>query len=392
MKLTDATNRRIATVVVFNIYEDTNGLSIKFRAIVQKFLKDGHIVNLVIPRCDKRLLPVNPRLNVVHAWSVPFAFYPHIWIPVCWNSSRLVSSRTTHTTLVTCTEFMHLHLYNAVQQYTTCRNNTTKIHAAYCSNVMHYGQLYGPVVTFFCTIMLFILNVMLVLSMIDYVFVAGESSRQYFWTSNQHRVHVMNGVLVRDFQHTKGKMEHSYTDDGQLALHLLYCTRLSIEKNVFMLVDICHELKRRTTNHLRCTIIGTGRDRHKIQEYINMKDLTDNIHLEGFMEHTDLKTLYLCTKNAVYCSPSVSETFGQNIIEAGICGLPIFTNINIETKHMFKHAENAYIFSSVETCVDSLQSFVRLPVAARSQLIEKSTQNCQLYDLEASIDRYFRST
>ena len=42
-------DERIATVVAFNIYEDTNGLSIKFRAIVQKFLRDGYIVNLIIP-------------------------------------------------------------------------------------------------------------------------------------------------------------------------------------------------------------------------------------------------------------------------------------------------------------------------------------------------------
>ena len=126
-----------------------------------------------------------------------------------------------------------------------------------------------------------------------------------------------------------------------------------------------------------------------IQRYIDQKGLRDCVHLVGFMQHSDLKALYLGATNAVYCSTSVSETFGQNIIEAGICRLPIFTNKNIETDNMFLHAENAYVFHSVETCVAQLQDVMHLSGTERAHLAQLSMQNCRSYDMDTSINTYF---
>ena len=94
--------------------------------------------------------------------------------------------------------------------------------------------------------------------------------------------------------------------------------RFKPEKNHFFLIDVFCEIKRRRQN-AKLLLIGNGDPSEEIQNYVNRKELSDDIIL--LTNRHDIKRLYQAMD--VFVFPSKYEGLGIAAIEAQAAGIPI---------------------------------------------------------------------
>jgi glycosyltransferase involved in cell wall biosynthesis len=111
---------------------------------------------------------------------------------------------------------------------------------------------------------------------------------------------------------------------------VIYVGRLVAHKNVDMLVRAIAVVKR-TQPKVRCTIVGDGPERERIEALVERLGLTDNVIMAGRVESSD-EVIGLMKASRVFALPSTREGFGIVVLEAAACGLQVVT---------FDHEDNA---------------------------------------------------
>ena len=101
---------------------------------------------------------------------------------------------------------------------------------------------------------------------------------------------------------------------------VMYCGRVSTEKNLPLLVERWDEIRRRieetgTSAHL--VIIGDGPYRAEMERQLDGQ----NAHFLGFKRGEELATLY--ASSDVFVFPSTTDTLGQVVMEAQASGVPV---------------------------------------------------------------------
>lgn len=104
---------------------------------------------------------------------------------------------------------------------------------------------------------------------------------------------------------------------------VLYVGRLVKDKNVGKLIDAMALVVQQIPK-ARCTIIGQGLERERLEQEVRRHGLQDHITFLGMLpEATDV---YAHMKSArVFCTPSTREGFGITTLEALGCGTPVVT-------------------------------------------------------------------
>lgn len=124
------------------------------------------------------------------------------------------------------------------------------------------------------------------------------------------------------------------------SIKFLYVGRLSVEKNMPMLVRVWHAAQ--TVFRARGTVadlilVGDGPYRDVMQS-----DLPD-AHFLGFRHGTELSTIY--ASSDIFLFPSMTDTLGQVVMEAQASGLPaIVTNIG-GPKEIVRHGCTGFVLS-----------------------------------------------
>lgn len=73
------------------------------------------------------------------------------------------------------------------------------------------------------------------------------------------------------------------------------------------------------------TIIGEGKERHRLQSQIDRNGFTENIHLVGSKNKQEIARLL--NESDVFVLPSRNENFSVAVLEALACGLPVIASI-----------------------------------------------------------------
>lgn len=127
------------------------------------------------------------------------------------------------------------------------------------------------------------------------------------------------------------------------SLKFLYVGRLSLEKNMPMLVRIWHAAEdalRARGIGADLILVGDGPYRDTMQ-----RELPD-AHFLGFRHGTELSTLY--ASSDVFLFPSVTDTLGQVVMEAQASGLPaLVTNVG-GPQEIVRHERTGFVLSSHE--------------------------------------------
>ncbi|KAL9557530.1 hypothetical protein MBANPS3_001337 [Mucor bainieri] len=97
---------------------------------------------------------------------------------------------------------------------------------------------------------------------------------------------------------------------------ILYVGRVSYEKNINLVIEAYREM-----DHEKChlVLVGHGPAFHEIQTYCSAKRIP--VTFTGYLQGKDLSQAYASAD--IFAFPSVTETFGQVVLEAMSSGLPV---------------------------------------------------------------------
>ena len=111
----------------------------------------------------------------------------------------------------------------------------------------------------------------------------------------------------------------------------LFVGRLSLEKNIELLVDLFNELQDHSL-----TIIGSGPLENKLKSKAGK-----NINIIGNVPNQCLKEYY--ENNDLLILPSISEPWGLVVEEALYFGIPSIVSNKCGVSELIKHGSNGYI-------------------------------------------------
>ena len=121
---------------------------------------------------------------------------------------------------------------------------------------------------------------------------------------------------------------------GNKKPNILFTSRLVWEKNLERLVEIAEILERKEIPH-NFIIAGEGTARTELELAI------PRALFLGHVDHEDLSKLYASSDCFVF--PSVTETFGNVVLEAQACGLPSVAAAGGGTKNLIQHGQNGFL-------------------------------------------------
>lgn len=150
------------------------------------------------------------------------------------------------------------------------------------------------------------------------------------------------------------------------------------------MVDACSLLRERGIKSFRCIFCGEGYLRHKLQEYIKKKGLSDCIELVGFFPHEELINLYKKRKidAAVLCSIKMkdgeSEGIPVSLMEAMSYKIPVIATqtggipelIGDGSGIMVKERDAEAIANSIEKLIVDTDFYIELANKGRQKVEE----------------------
>jgi glycosyltransferase involved in cell wall biosynthesis len=102
---------------------------------------------------------------------------------------------------------------------------------------------------------------------------------------------------------------------------VLYCGRVSVEKNLPLLCTVWKQLRARLgAGEAQLVIIGDGPYRAEMQRELG----EEGVHFLGFRHGQELSTLYASADLFVF--PSITDTLGQVVMEAQSSALPVLVS------------------------------------------------------------------
>ena len=106
-------------------------------------------------------------------------------------------------------------------------------------------------------------------------------------------------------------------------IRLLFVGRLSVQKNLPLLLESFAALLKRSDRAVSLTVVGDGPERHRMVSTIERLGLGGTVRLLGTLRGPDLESQYLGADALLLTS--TNESFGLVLIEAMTKGLPIVT-------------------------------------------------------------------
>jgi len=140
---------------------------------------------------------------------------------------------------------------------------------------------------------------------------------------------------------------------------LLYAGRLIDEKRVDLLIDAVSRLTGRFPD-LRCTIVGDGPERARLEARAVERGVAANVRLLGWVERPE--SVYGLMKRArLLVMPSVREGFGTTVVEGQACGaVPIVvrSETSAATELVRDGIDGLICDPSAEALADAIASLV----------------------------------
>ena len=119
---------------------------------------------------------------------------------------------------------------------------------------------------------------------------------------------IPNGIELSRIQSIKPSSKKS---------DIVFVGRLIKEKNVDTLIKAVALLD----ESVRCTVIGDGPEKERLEELASSVGVKNRVEFTGFLEYEALISIMKSSK--VFVLPSTREGFGVIVLEAFACGLPV---------------------------------------------------------------------
>jgi len=162
-------------------------------------------------------------------------------------------------------------------------------------------------------------------------------------------------------------------------ISILYVGRIAREKNLSLLVNSFKKLNKKYKNKIELIITGDGPELKKIK-----KESPDNVVFTGFKNGLALSQVYASAD--IFAFPSVTETYGNVVIEAMASGLPVVAVLAGGVKENLKNNFNGLAVGSndLEEFSSKLEKLI-----VNDKLRDSLAHNARQYALKQSWDHIF---
>ena len=127
-------------------------------------------------------------------------------------------------------------------------------------------------------------------------------------------------------------------DDPTLVLG--YVGRLSVEKNVALIVRVEHELLQQGITNFRFLVVGHG------SEEVNLRSTLTHADFPGVLRGAELSTAY--ANMDLFLFPSQTDTFGNVVLEALSSGVPAMVTTGGGPKYIVRDQQTGFIAAEDE--------------------------------------------
>jgi glycosyltransferase involved in cell wall biosynthesis len=129
-----------------------------------------------------------------------------------------------------------------------------------------------------------------------------------------------------------------------------FVSRLVLEKGLNVFISVIRELKKKNIPH-KCVIVGEGPAKPVLQKEIPHAVFT------GYLKGEDLATAY--ASSDIFLFPSPTETFGNVVLEAMACGVPVVGANAGGSRSLIRHGKTGYL-ANPEDAEDFIRYVVTL--------------------------------
>ena len=159
------------------------------------------------------------------------------------------------------------------------------------------------------------------------------------------------------------------------------------QKNLMLLLEIIYELSKTHGDKFFTIIVGDGKDRAKMENFINRHELNEHILLTGFLP--DVRDIL--SISAVYVSTSLWEGLPRTVLEAMLMGVPVIAPSIGGIKEVIKDNENGFLYTPwekaealelIKKVVDDTKLLNRLKKSSSCSISEEFSLNTMFEKLE----------
>ncbi|MBY0112731.1 MAG: glycosyltransferase family 1 protein [Phycisphaerales bacterium] len=171
------------------------------------------------------------------------------------------------------------------------------------------------------------------------------------------------------------------------SLKILYVGRLSVEKNMPMLVRVwraTHAILQARGLSASLILVGDGPHRPEMQRELE----GCNTHFLGFRYNEELSRLY--ASSDLFLFPSVTDTLGQVVMEAQASGLPaLVTNVG-GPQEIVRHQQTGLVLSPdhQQAWVDAIVDLVA-DATKRKAMGQAAHEHLQSFSIAASFEHFW---
>lgn len=196
---------------------------------------------------------------------------------------------------------------------------------------------------------------------------------------SKNKIYVIpNGVDFKNFKSLSKELHNP--------VRLLFVGRLSIQKNVPLLIKSFKLITEKKFRDVELHIVGDGEEKDKIINLIKKEKLEKKIVLHGVLRGRKLYEIY--SSSDIFIMTSKYESFGNVLIEAMASGLPIIASDILAVRNVIENNKNGLLVKqtpedfaiAIEKLLDNSQ--------LRERIIENALEEVKKYNWDKIVEKF----
>jgi glycosyltransferase involved in cell wall biosynthesis len=200
----------------------------------------------------------------------------------------------------------------------------------------------------------------------------------------RHKIRVLHNPVDLD---AIGRLASEPIDDVRISPSrpvVVAAGRLAVVKNYPLLIDAVAELAPRLP--MDVWILGEGAERDRLARRAVARGLKDSVWLLGFQANP----WRFMARGSVFVLTSTYEGFGNVLIEAMACGIPVVATRSPGTTEIIEDGENGLLADhDVKSVADAIERLIR-DIGLRQRLVSKARADVAHYSVPQVAERYDR--
>lgn len=362
-----------------NIYECVNGVSLKYINFIDFLKKSSY--NFVLFTTFKDNESYNKITNTHHIKiiktnGINIPFYKEIKIPIL--NKNILNNEITNGNEIIVFNGEFIWVYNILKKLKLKYNNI-KLYPTMHTDYIFYNNFFYK--KYNIELIFNFLNNYLDNKTFNGIIVTGEKMKEKYkiftnavFNANEVNLDIFNTHKVDEYSNN--------------FYNIIYCGRISKEKNIDDFFNCCNQLKDIFQYNIH--IIGDGPYLNNLKTIIQLeyKDIYSKITFYGNKNQEEINNIYQTLDNRVFLFTSISETFGKTPMEAGSTGIPIFIKKSEIIDLLYINKKNAFIFNENKDFLELFKYFIDLNIYDKKIFIDNSIENIKKYDQKIIFDNW----